>query len=137
MQCADKRRWTQQEIFEFGASYFSGKAQSGKRSEKKEAASDEEIMEMLTQLFLKGDNDGNGVLDKKEFKKLLQGCELGLSASDIKVLYTQADVNDDGCVEYREFIPACVDLIRVLRAQEAARESKEQQRADALMQAGQ
>ena len=64
-------------------------------------------------------------------------CDLGLSASDIQVLYTQADVNDDGCVEYREFIPASVDLIRVLRAQEAARESKEQQRADALMQAGQ
>ena len=42
---------------------------------------------------------GNGVLDKVEFKRLMQEADLGLSSKQIKLLYSQADINEDGTIE--------------------------------------
>ena len=64
--------------------------------------SEEELVDQLTTLFLQADQDGNGVLDKHEFKKLMHDANLGLTKKQIKLLYSQADMNDDGSIEYRE-----------------------------------
>jgi hypothetical protein len=34
-------------------------------------ASEEDLVQMLSTMFVQADKDGNGVLDKKEFKRLL------------------------------------------------------------------
>ena len=84
----------------------------------------------------------------QEFKRLMQEADLGLSVNHIKLLYSQvrscaaterapqpktececgvqADVNEDGCIEYREFIPACVELIITLQQQRIAQMDKEE-----------
>ena len=117
------RRWTREEIMQFGAQYFAGQLGPAGGGGGGPVMTNDELVETLTQLFLRGDKDGNGVLDAKEFKKLLTEAELGLSQKEIKLLYTQADINADGCVEYREFIPACVELIGVLKAKESAQQA--------------
>lgn len=119
------RRWTRDEIMHFGAAYFAEQASSVQGADSGAGAgmTDDQLVEMLTKLFLKGDVDGNGVLDAKEFKKLLNESDLGLSQKEIKILYTQADLNEDGAVEYREFIPACVQLIGVLKAKASAEQA--------------
>ena len=134
------RPWTREDILQFGAVYFSDQAaqavaKGGGADSAREAAeaqiNEDELVEMLTQLFLRGDADGNGVLDPREFKKLMQSADLGLSQKEVKLLYTQADINQDGCVEYREFIPAAVSLIGVLRAKEAAAQARAEKQEDA------
>ena len=123
------RRWTREEIMQFGADYFAGQVSNG--GSVGPVMTNDELVETLTQLFLRGDKDGNGVLDAKEFKKLLTEADLGLSQKEIKLLYTQADVNADGCVEYREFIPACVELIGVIKAKESAQLAAVQKEVEA------
>jgi len=51
--------------------------------------SEEELVEYLTNLFLDSDQDGNGVLDKHEFKRLMQSADLGLTKKQIKFLYAE------------------------------------------------
>ena len=53
---------------------------------------------------LKHDVDGNGVLDRTEFRKCLSETELGLERRDIQALMAAADANEDGGVDYAEFI---------------------------------
>jgi hypothetical protein len=91
----------------------------------------------------------------QEFKRLMQEADLGLSVNHIKLLYSQvrscaaterapqpktececgvqADVNEDGCIEYREFIPACVELIITLQQQRIAQIDKEEKEMEAQM----
>uniref|UniRef100_A0A7S0VQW8 EF-hand domain-containing protein n=1 Tax=Hemiselmis tepida TaxID=464990 RepID=A0A7S0VQW8_9CRYP len=118
-------------IFAFGSQYFREKAQNGGIGG---GMSEEELVEYLTNLFLDSDKDGNGVLDKHEFKRLMQGADLGLSKKQIKFLYAEADINDDGTIEYREFIPACVELVMTIQARASTRstlEDEEQQAQEA------
>jgi len=120
-----------QNIYAFGADYFREKASSGVGG----GLNEEELVDQLTTLFLQADQDGNGVLDKHEFKKLMHDADLGLTKKQIKLLYSQADMNDDGSIEYREFIPACVELILSIQAREEARAEKEALEAEAEMEA--
>ena len=58
----------------------------------------------LRAMFEKHDVDGNGVLDRTEFRKCLSETELGLERRDIQALMALADANEDGGVDYEEFI---------------------------------
>jgi Ca2+-binding EF-hand superfamily protein len=122
-----------QNIFAFGADYFRAKASEVGGGGGGMNADD--LVEQLTTLFLQSDVDGNGVLDKREFKRLMQEANLGLTKKQIKLLYSQADVNDDGSIEYREFIPACVEVILSIQARDEARAMREQQETEAYEQA--
>lgn len=115
-------------IFSFGAQYFKEKANQGTGGG---GMSEEELVEYLTHLFLESDKDGNGVLDKQEFKRLMQSADLGLSKKQIKFLYAEADINDDGTIEYREFIPACVELVMTMQARANTRAQAEEEEAEA------
>lgn len=43
----------------------------------------------------------------------LIGSEIGLTSLDILKIMAEADNNDDGVIEYREFLPVAVEIIQV------------------------
>ena len=71
-------------------------------------------------------------LDHREFKKVVSSFseELGLPNADVRRIMSEADENDDGYIEYHEFVPLAVDVIdtiyakRAFDAEKAARESE-------------
>ena len=62
-------------------------------------------------------------------------ADLGLSDREVARVLAEADVNDDGVIDYAEFVPLAVDLVQGLYAradaQLAAAESEEQAREQA------
>jgi hypothetical protein len=67
--------------------------------------SPEELELKIQQIFVAADTDGNGVLDRKEFKRVMKlfASELHLQVSDLRQIMVLADENDDGLIEYNEF----------------------------------
>ncbi len=89
--------------------------------------SNEQLLERVGFLFDQADRDGNGYLDRQEFKAVFQSLkeELGLSNKVIKQIMAEADENDDGVIEYREFVPLAVDVINVIEAKQEYEENQE------------
>ena len=141
------------DIYQFGAEYFEGKmgdnAKEHARRERMEThgegegpgtdelmtqetdrvglvdMSDQELNEFVMEQFLRYDVDGNGTLDRDEFKALLQDAELGLSKKEMRAVMQEADENDDGVLEYAEFVPVMVEIIHGMQARASAVESAE------------
>ena len=95
----------------------------------------EEMQEMILDMFLRADDDGNGYLDRKEFKKVLQESDLGLTKKDIRNVMAECDENEDNVIEYREFMPVMVDLIGAARARDEAEAQREMDEMDAQFEA--
>ena len=51
---------------------------------------------------------------------MFQESDLGLTKKDIRNVMAECDENDDGVIEYREFMPIIVDLIGAARARDEA-----------------
>lgn len=96
--------------------------------------SNDELIDRVGSLFAEADADGNGYLDRKEFKAVFTSLkeELGLSNKVIKQIMAEADENDDGVIEYREFVPMAVDVINVMEAKADFRENKILDKEEAL-----
>lgn len=47
----------------------------------------------------------------QEFKLCLQTAELSLTRKDINLLMAKVDVDGDGCIDYREFVPICFGIL--------------------------
>jgi Ca2+-binding EF-hand superfamily protein len=47
----------------------------------------------------------------QEFKACLHTAELNLNRRDINLLMSRVDINQDGLIEYQEFIPMCFSLM--------------------------
>jgi len=71
----------------------------------------EELEGIMSKIFKDHDADGNGVLDRAEFKACLMSADLGLTRKEINLLLTEADDNGDGVVEYDEFVPLCFKIL--------------------------
>jgi len=76
---------------------------------------DAALEEMLVAIFNDGDTDGNGYLDLKEFRALLETSELDLDENELRQLLVLADANGDGKIEYAEFAPLGADIIQTMR----------------------
>ncbi len=81
---------------------------------------------------MSADTDGNGVLDHGEFKELMKAFarELNVSVADLRQLMALADENDDGLIEYREFVPLATELLQMMYAK-MRHEEAEARRAEA------
>lgn len=137
-------------IYEFGAKYFEelkaqgaddaaragdqgGAADGDLAAEIKEAAASLPLESMTTaelepiimKLFLSADQDGSGYLDRLELKHVLTSADLNLSERQIREVLSEADENDDGVIDYREFVPLMVDLLQGMRAASTAQELME------------
>lgn len=66
----------------------------------------------LRRLFALHDTDNNGVLDQKEFAKLLEKSGLGFTKKLIRKLLIEADANEDGVIQYEEYLPVMLEIIR-------------------------
>lgn len=123
-------------IYEFGARYFAElveeNASALEAAQRAEMMGDvgeggglfdlnnDELQDFIMDMFLRYDTDESGYLDRKEFKQLMQSAELGLSKKEVRRIMSEADENDDGVLEYREFVPVMVEIVHGLKAKEAA-----------------
>ena len=86
-------------------------------------------------MFLEADEDGNGVLDRREMRKVLQSSTFNFKKKQIRSIMAECDENDDGVIEYREFVPLMVGLVQAMKAKEDAEREKEEEEADARAEA--
>jgi len=96
--------------------------------------SDAELEQLLVSIFKDGDADGNGYLDPKEFRTLLETSQLGLDESSVRQILMLADANGDGKIEYAEFAPLGADIIQTMRLRQlnAAEEAVRNEEAELM-----
>jgi calcium-dependent protein kinase len=58
----------------------------------------------LRSAFSYFDKDGNGTISKEELRECLESDEFTLSDEEINKLIKGVDINDDGKIDYLEFI---------------------------------
>lgn len=80
---------------------------------------DAELRAQLLEVFREADHDGSGSLDIEEFQELMATAALGLSKGQIADILRRVDANNDGRVDYAEFLPAALEVIRTLRGRSA------------------
>ena len=93
----------------------------------------EELEALMRSVFQAADVDGNGTLDRAEFQQCLISAELGLTRREINALMAEADLNDDGKVNFDEFMPLCFEVL-VERYTRAAVEAEIKRTADDFQQ---
>ena len=71
----------------------------------------QEIETWLSDMFNSYDQNGDGHLDRGEFKAALIGADLGLKKKEINALLNAIDVDGDGKVTYQEFVPLAYDIL--------------------------
>lgn len=81
-------RYQPKNIYEFGAQYFENKLEGSNQLSPLQM-SREQLMSYLHNVFLSADTDGSGLLDKKEFKKLMKSSEINIPKKAIKLLYSE------------------------------------------------
>ena len=61
----------------------------------------------IRKTFAKYDKDGNGIITRDEFRKVVEDkYQAKMTSSQIDALMTQADIDDNGKIEYEEFLKA-------------------------------
>ena len=58
----------------------------------------------LDDIFKEFDADGNGHISQVEFRNAIRRLGLGLSSRDIDTLMVRFDTNEDGKIDYAEFM---------------------------------
>ena len=62
-------------------------------------------LSMLHTLFDQADTEGKGYLDRQQFGTVLKNSDLGFTRREINTLMHQVDENEDGVIEFSEFVP--------------------------------
>jgi len=62
-------------------------------------------------MFAAADKNSNGALDRNEFLACIQTMNFGLTKREIKALMAEVDKDQNGKVEYEEFMPLAIDII--------------------------
>ena len=65
----------------------------------------------LRRLFAMADANGNGVLEPEEMRGVLTRSGFAFSKEQVEALVSAADVNEDGVVDFEEFVPVAVSLL--------------------------
>jgi calmodulin/calcium-binding protein CML/plastin-2 len=64
----------------------------------------EEQLDELREAFDYNDRDGDGMIQLDEFADMLDELESGMTAADVRVGFEDIDTNDDGLIDFREFV---------------------------------
>jgi len=70
----------------------------------------------LKKLFTIADTNGDGVLQPEEMSRLLELSGFNFDKSHVSELVAAADTNQNGVIEYDEFIPVAMDILRGRKA---------------------
>lgn len=123
------------DVYQFGVDYFNEILEQQAEAQREAASSRrltvEELEIMLRQMFEEADTDGSGSLDLNEFKNLMNMAELPLSKKEMRAVMAEADVNNDGEVNYAEFLPLAIEIVQGLYAREDLRASEEAEEEEA------
>jgi len=120
-------RYQPKNIYQFGAEYFEDKLQGGSQLSPMQM-SEEQLIQYLHNIFLSADTDGSGLLDKKEFKKLMKSSDMNIPKKAVKVLYTEMDSDGSGSIDYKEFVQGAAQVLLLYAAQnQAALETAEEE----------
>ncbi|CAM9177686.1 unnamed protein product, partial [Discosporangium mesarthrocarpum] len=86
----------------------------------------EQLQDRMSVLFSQADADGNGRLSRKEFVEVFEllGEELGLTKNDVLKILAEADSNDDGIIDYKEFMPVASEVVQAIMAKEKYAEER-------------
>jgi len=115
-------------INEFAAKYFDCLAQGlpaeGQGADGIAAGGDDpemsldEVETIIQDLFHKYDGDSNGFLDPTEFKALMSDLQqrMDFPPDEIYRFLAEADMNEDGMIEYEEFIPLALQIVQGMYA---------------------
>lgn len=57
----------------------------------------------LKEEFVLADKDRDGRIDFKEFGRLMQGLEAGMSATDLRIGFQEIDTDADALIDFQEF----------------------------------
>merc|ERR1719199_142523 len=78
----------------------------------------EEVEGIIMDLFHKYDQDGNGYLDPTEFKALMGDLQqrMEFPKDEVYRFLAEADMNEDGMIEYEEFIPLALQIVQGMYA---------------------
>jgi Ca2+-binding EF-hand superfamily protein len=60
--------------------------------------------EEVREIFEHFDRDGNGFIDKKEWRKLLEALDSGFTDEEAKIGLREVDKNGNGKIELEEFM---------------------------------
>merc|ERR1719199_1612652 len=77
-----------------------------------------EVEGIIQDLFHKYDNDSNGYLDPSEFKSLMNDLQqrMDFPPDEVFRFLAEADMNEDGMIEYEEFIPLALQIVQGMYA---------------------
>jgi calmodulin len=64
----------------------------------------EEELDELREAFDYNDRDGDGKIQLDEFSAMLDELEADMSENDIEIGFKDIDTNDDGLVDFEEFV---------------------------------
>jgi len=62
----------------------------------------------LKERFMEMDANKNGILERDEFTELMK--KFGFSEGEIDIMMTALDLNNDGSIEYSEFVTGCTQF---------------------------
>jgi len=106
-------------IEDFAVKYFE-RCEGGEYADQdEEELSLERIEEIVQNLFTEYDRDHNGYLDAKEFRELMNdfSTRVSMPKDEIYRFMAEADMDDDGKIQYAEFVPVALTIIQTLHAQ--------------------
>lgn len=83
------------------------------------------LRSMLVTMFQEVDTENNGYLTYDEFQLLMERIEVGITAQELRFVIAEADENENGFIDYHEFVPLAVDMIQAFRARSRAKSSQE------------
>ena len=69
----------------------------------KQQPTDEQLDE-LREAFDYNDRDGDGMIQLDEFADMLDELDAGMTEADVRVGFQDIDTNDDGLIDFREFV---------------------------------
>ncbi len=64
----------------------------------------EEELDELREAFDYNDRDSDGMIQLDEFAEMLDELEAGMSESEIRTGFGDIDTNDDGLIDFKEFV---------------------------------
>ena len=74
------------------------------------------LRKALYEIFFDADKDRSGSLTYDEFKEAFKNLTYGLNDSDVYTLIALADENEDGRINWEEFIPIGIEVIKTFYA---------------------